>query len=239
MKVVGYKTVNKVNGNYYYGVRTLVRDNDPYLGSGIRLKEAIKKYGKESFIREDLVIFSTFEEALEWERNTITAEMLQDLRCYNLKPGGAGGSLPWSEEKKKEVVEKGSYRKSEETRNKQSKAAIERFKTEPGTFKGKHHTEELKKYFSAQRTGKPGSNKGKKLNLSDERILELKKPKSEEVKQKIKRTLCKLTDEQIKFLLENFVDVPGARTKLCKEWNINLDQVARIIGRRSKNRKKI
>lgn len=239
MKVVGYRTVNKVNGNYYYGVRTLVRDNDPYLGSGIRLKEAVKKYGKESFIREDLIIFNTFKEALEWERVTITEELLKDPRCYNLKPGGAGGSLPWSEEKKKEVVEKGIYKKSEETKNRQSKAAIERFKTEPGTFKGKHHTEELKKYFSIQRTEKPGSNRGKKLNLSEERILELKKPKSEEVKQKIKRTLCKLTDEQIIFLQESFTDKPGARTKLCREWNINLDQIARIIGRRTKNGKKV
>lgn len=237
MKVVGYRTVNKVNGHYYYGVRTLVKENDPYLGSGIRLKEAVKKYGKESFIREDLVTFSTFEEALEWERHIITEEMILDNRCYNLKPGGAGGSLPWTEEKRQKVVEEGLYKKSEETKKKLQESAIERFKTEPGTFTGKHHTEETKDRLSMQRRGLPGKNKGKKLNLSEEARLKLKQPKSEEVKQKIKRTLCTLTDEQIRFLKEDFKDNYGDRSKLCREQNITLDQIARIIGRRYTNRR--
>lgn len=236
MKVVGYRTINRVNGHYYYGVRTLRRANDPYLGSGSRLKEAIRKYGKDSFIREDLIEFSTFTEALEWERVTITQEILQDSKCYNLKPGGAGGSLPWTEEKKERLIEEGSYKKSEETKKKLSKAAIERFRTEPGTFTGKHHTEELKAYFSAQRTGQAGHNKGKKLNLSKERLEELKKPKSVEVKKKISRSLCRLTNDQINFLLEDFVDGYGERSKLCKEWGVGLDQVARIIGRKRTNK---
>jgi len=235
--IVGYKTVNKVNGNYYYGVRTLLREADPYLGSGSRIKQAIKKYGRESFVRQDLVTFTLFKEGLEWERGILTEEVLADPKCYNLKPGGAGGSLPWTEEKKRRVVEEGTYKKSTETREKLLKAAVERFKTEPGTFTGKHHTEELKAYFSAQRSGQPGYNKGKKLNLSAERLIELKKPKSAEVKSKISRTLCKLTDEQIRFLLEDFVDGFGERAKLCKEWNVGLDQVARIIGRRRSNKK--
>src|ERR1035437_10741753 len=100
MKIVGYKTINKVNNNYYYGVRTLRKNNDSYLGSGLRIKLAIKKAGKENFERIDLKEFLTFEEALQWENEIITPEMIKNKKCYNLKAGGVGGSLPWSEDRK-------------------------------------------------------------------------------------------------------------------------------------------
>lgn len=230
-KIVGYRTKNLVNGNYYYGVRTLIGEKDPYLGSGRRLHEAIKKYGKENFIRIDLIEFKTFKEALEWERRTVTKELVLDPNCYNIKVGGAGGSEPWTEERKIELKEKGSYKKSEKTREKLSKATKKRFENKPGTFSGKSHTLETRQKMSQQQKGKPSKNKGKKLNLSQERLAELRKPKKEETKKKISRSLCKLTDDQIRFLKEEFVDGYGKRTELCKKWGINLDQVARIIGR--------
>jgi len=234
MKIVGYRTENKINGHFYYGVRTLRKSNDPYLGSGKRLKAAIDKYGKDNFERLDLIEFQTFEEALEWERAIITEELIKAPECYNLKPGGAGGSLPWTESKKKEVERTGTYKKSKEHKQKLRQAALERFKDSPGTFTGKTHSQESRDKMSLTRKGRPGNNKGKKLNLSDERLAELKKPKSKEVREKISRTLCKLTDEQIRFLKEDFVDLYGERSKLARKWNINLDQISRIIGKRNK-----
>lgn len=233
MNIVGYRTENKINGHFYYGVRTLIKPNDPYLGSGKRLKAAVKKYGREAFERIDLVYFKTFKEALEWEKKVITKELILLPECYNLKPGGAGGSLPWTEEKKERVKKEGKYRKTEKTRKKLSISAKKRFSREPGTFLGKEHSEETKKHLSKVRKGRPGNNKGKKLNLSKERLEELKKPKSKEVKHKISRTLCKLSDEQIRFLKEDFIDLYGERSKLAKKWNISLDQIARIIGRKN------
>lgn len=230
-KIVGYRTENKLNGKYYYGVRTLISEEDPYLGSGKRLQEAVKKYGKKNFIRIDLVEFSTYTQALEWERNTVTIELVNDQNCYNLKLGGAGGSLPWTDDRKKTVRENGTYKKTEQTREKLSKATKKRFENTPGTFLGKTHLFETKKKLSEQRKGKPNKNKGKKLNLSQERLDDLRKPKSQEVKSKISRSLCKLTDEQIIYLKEEFIDIRGERTKLGKKWGINLDQIARIIGR--------
>lgn len=47
-----YCTHNKVNGKKYIGSHSA--NNPKYLGSGIRLKIAIKKYGKENFEREIL-----------------------------------------------------------------------------------------------------------------------------------------------------------------------------------------
>jgi hypothetical protein len=239
MKIVGYRTVNIVNGNYYYGVRTLRKENDPYLGSGLRLKAAVKKYGKECFIREDLATFVTFEEALEWERVTITEEVLKDPKCYNLKPGGAGGSLPWSEKKKKEAVSKGSYKKTDETKEKLSQTAKKRFENNPGTFKGKHHTDETKALWSEQRKGKPGKNKGKKLNLSEERLQELRKPKTEDVKEKIRKKLRKLSEEQVKFLRTEFVDGYGKRAEIARKWGVSVQIIANTIGTKRKNGKQI
>lgn len=236
MKIVGYRTENKINGHYYYGVRTLKKQNDPYLGSGKRLKDAVKKYGKESFKRVDLVEFKSFEEALQWERSIVTEDLVNLPECYNLKPGGAGGSLPWTKGKKEKMRREGRYRKDKKTRKKMSEAAIERFKKIPGTFKGKQHSIETKLHLSKIKIGKPGRNKGKKLNLSEKRLAELKKPKSEKTKAKISRSLCKLTDGQIRFLKEDFVDLYGERSKLAKKWNVSLDQIARIIGRRKKNK---
>ena len=174
MKVVGYKTVNLINGHYYYGVRTLLREGDPYLGSGLRLQDAIKKYGKENFVREDLMEFSTFEEALKWEKETITPEMIISEKCYNLKGGGAGGSLPWTEEKREYHKENGSYKKTEEVKTRMSESAIERFKTEPGTFKGRSHSKESREKMSKLRKGRPGTFKGRKH--------------TEETKEKIRQT---------------------------------------------------
>lgn len=232
MKIIGYRTVNMINQHFYYGVRTLRKDSDPYLGSGIRLKRAIDKYGKENFIREDLVEFETFKQALEWERNIITRALIESEECYNLKPGGAGGRLPWTEEQKQQYSNSSTYRKSEETKKKLAKATIERFKNSPGTFTGKTHSEETKKLLSTQRKNKPSLNKGKKLNLSEERLEKMRQPKSEEHKIKISRTLCKLSEEQIRFLKDEFIDLYGERSKLARKWGINLDQIARIIGRR-------
>jgi hypothetical protein len=53
-----YKTTNSINGKIYIGK---AKFNDPnYLGSGILLAKAIKKYKRESFIKERQHIMSLF-----------------------------------------------------------------------------------------------------------------------------------------------------------------------------------
>jgi group I intron endonuclease len=48
-----YKTTNLITGKIYVGQHYTSAD-DGYLGSGLLIKKAIKKYGKEIFIRETL-----------------------------------------------------------------------------------------------------------------------------------------------------------------------------------------
>ena len=98
-----YKTTNTINNKYYIGLRSSEKLNDGYLGSGVLLKRAIQKYGKEFFVKEILVVFGSREEASLYEQKIITKEMVQDAECYNLCVGGdnsGAGKRTNSEESK-------------------------------------------------------------------------------------------------------------------------------------------
>ena len=62
-----YLTTNLINGKKYVG---LDMNNDKnYLGSGVHIKRAIKKYGKENFIKEILEVCDNRQELLLCEKN--------------------------------------------------------------------------------------------------------------------------------------------------------------------------
>ena len=54
MHYIIYKTTNKVNNKFYVGQHQTENINDSYIGSGLLLGYAIKKYGIENFEREIL-----------------------------------------------------------------------------------------------------------------------------------------------------------------------------------------
>lgn len=83
-----YQVINKVNGNFYYGVHKTDNLNDGYLGSGKRLGYAIKKYSEENFEKEILEFFDTYEKALDFESEIVTEELILDSSCYNIALGG-------------------------------------------------------------------------------------------------------------------------------------------------------
>lgn len=93
VKFILYKTTCNVNKKIYYGKHKTKNLDDGYLGSGIRLRRAIRKYGKENFTREILFIAESEEHLNEKERELITQEVLDDPNCYNLALGGQGGDL--------------------------------------------------------------------------------------------------------------------------------------------------
>ena len=61
-----YKITNLINNNYYFGRRKskILPEEDRYFGSGLGLKAAILKYGKENFKKEIIECYLTFEELL-------------------------------------------------------------------------------------------------------------------------------------------------------------------------------
>jgi group I intron endonuclease len=124
-----YKTVCVVNGKIYIGKTS---KSDPnYLGSGLLLKRAIKKYGKENFKKEILEECKTIEELNEREKHWIKELRSTDHEVgYNIAFGGNGGDV-FSNHPNKEMI-----------RSKQSEIK-----------KGKVQTEEAKRKMSESKMG--------------------------------------------------------------------------------------
>lgn len=86
-----YKTSCLFNSNYYIGMHSTSNILDGYMGSGIRINRAIKKYGVENFKCEVLEYLSDRDSLARREKEIVTEELLKDVNCLNLKPGGFGG----------------------------------------------------------------------------------------------------------------------------------------------------
>jgi hypothetical protein len=88
--MVIYETINKINGKRY-----IVKDkyNDPtYLGSGKLLNKAIKKYGKDNFIKTILEVCQSEEQMADREKYWIKLTNAQESKLYyNIGEGGNGG----------------------------------------------------------------------------------------------------------------------------------------------------
>lgn len=93
MYYVIYETKNLLNGKIYVGKHKTDNLNDGYLGSGINLKRAIKKYGKDNFIRSILFYLSSEEEMNIKEFDIVNEEFISRNDVYNIGIGGQGGSL--------------------------------------------------------------------------------------------------------------------------------------------------
>jgi group I intron endonuclease len=84
-----YKTTNLINGKIYVGQDS--KNDKNYLGSGVILKKAIKKYGLESFKKEVIDIANTKEELdlkeIFWINKLNSTDKFIG---YNLSNGGNG-----------------------------------------------------------------------------------------------------------------------------------------------------
>lgn len=90
---VVYQTKNNLNGRYYIGVNKVKTKEDAlnnYYGSGILIKEAIKKYGKENFTKTILEYFDDEQSAYAFEK-LVVKPIKDDPLSYNLIHGGKGG----------------------------------------------------------------------------------------------------------------------------------------------------
>jgi group I intron endonuclease len=86
-----YKTINLVNGKFYVGQHFTSAD-DGYLGSGKYLKRAVKKHGKENFVRETLEYCTSANvdvREIHWIRKLNATN--NDI-AYNFDEGGKGVS---------------------------------------------------------------------------------------------------------------------------------------------------
>lgn len=85
-----YVTTNLVNGKKYLGQSSFKRKRKTfYFGSGKALKSAIKKYGKQNFIREEIFYAETKEELSDAEIFYINFfDCVNNSSWYNIAEGG-------------------------------------------------------------------------------------------------------------------------------------------------------
>lgn len=152
-----YKITNIINNHYYIGVHQTTNIDDGYMGSGIRLHNAYKKYGIENFKREILMFFDNPVDMFDLERFLITPKEVQLKECYNVKVGGYGG---WDNARKQRTKE--SFKKMIETRRKNG--WVSPMSNKQGFVSpmlGKHHSEESKEKNRIAHLGKKHSEEAK------------------------------------------------------------------------------
>lgn len=136
---------------------------EEYLGSGVRLKQAIEKYGIENFSTE---LLDTAEDKEELDKKEIYWIKKLNARDpdigYNIATGGTFGDSGYhmgmlgkhqSEKQKVAASKNGSYTRTDEWKANKSKMMMGNTNAHgnfgrEGTFKGKHHSEETKNKLS-------------------------------------------------------------------------------------------
>ena len=161
-----YLIVNKINGKTYVGQRKSNNWKDSYMGSGIHIKSAEKKYGIENFEKFLIQYCETKDELDNQEIFWIAEYRKRGKAEYNIANGGKGSA---------------GHKQSDESklRNRLAhlgkklwpngrvftdswKKHISEGKKGQATFTGKHHSEESKRKISESKMGHASWNKGLK-----------------------------------------------------------------------------
>ena len=141
-----YLIVNNVNGHTYVGKHKLNKkkwNEDKYMGSGVLVRTAQKKYGIDNFEKFLITYTSSEEDACEKEKFWIAHYRSLGKAEYNETAGGDGLINPsLAVRQKLSEVHKGKHH-SDETRKKMSLA-----------HKGKIFSEETRKKLSEANRGK-------------------------------------------------------------------------------------
>lgn len=227
-----YITTNLINGKKYIGKKLFIKGRwNTYLGSGTYLKKAIKKYGKDNFVKEIVAIAYSKEELDKLEIEFINIHnAVESKDYYNITYGGDLGftGLQHSDETKTKmsIRQKGenhpSYGKhpTEETRNKLRIAGTNRTQSEitrqkiseaqngeKGNMYGKHHSEETKIKMSKAHNN----------------------PRSYEVLEMMSKNNIKLNDEQVKEIRSKYIKREYTYEDLAKEYFVSRNTIASII----------
>lgn len=164
-----YKTTCNITSRWYIGMHSTNNLDDGYLGSGIRLRRSIRKYGESNHTKEILEFFDTRDLLVEAEKNVITEDMILDVNCMNLMSGGTGGFISVEQQRHrsscavKARIKKGNedpewFKKYKAKMSLATKKAIKDGKVltwkETYDRTGKKHSEETKKKMSDSSKGK-------------------------------------------------------------------------------------
>ena len=150
-----YKITNCLNSKIYIGKDTTSNPN--YYGSGVILKNSIKKYGIDNFIKEVIDTAESKEELSEKEKYWISHYNSTDKSIgYNISKGGDGGDTISSNPNRDEINKK------------VSDSSLTRGKTYEEAY-GKEKAEEYKRKLSESHKYKGPRKKKKKPTKEDGR----------------------------------------------------------------------
>jgi group I intron endonuclease len=161
-----YKIINISHrkNKFYIGIHSTTKTGDyvgrqffedGYFGSGLALRRAIAKHGKDKFCLFIIEEHCSREDLEDRERELVTIEFCKRNDTYNKARGGGRN---------------GPVEHSEETRKKMSEAK-----------KGRNHSEETRKKMSEMRKGRRPSEEHRRKNIEANRG----KKRSEETRKKI------------------------------------------------------
>ena len=147
-----YKITNTVNGKIYVGKDEASRPY--YMGSGLLLRRALKKYGKENFIKEILEECSdrkTLSDREQWWINHLQCQ--NPTIGYNISKGGDGGDTLSSHPDLDIIKDKISHKMKSRKLSSSHKSKLSA-RMKGNTFgkknQGSHKTEEHKQKLRAK-----------------------------------------------------------------------------------------
>lgn len=121
MHHIVYKTTNTINKKIYIGIHSTTNINDGYIGSGVALKHAIKKYGEAAFKREIIYTGLSREDISYKETQLVTEDFCSLATNYNMRTGG-DESYAHHPETRKKISEAHAGRKQSAERVEQMRA---------------------------------------------------------------------------------------------------------------------
>ena len=139
-----YCTTNLINGKKYIGSHK--NNNDSYLGSGVYLAKAIKKYGKENFVRETLWEGSDVDRYIVEQQMCEKLDVANNKMYYNATNKGTGlpAGFVWS----KDVLDKYKEERTERIKKYRNPTALQEFRE---SEIGKKHITELNKSVNSNK----------------------------------------------------------------------------------------
>ena len=185
-----YQIRNKLNNMIYVGQHQTENIDDGYMGSGLRIQYAIKKYGIENFEKTILFECQSEDEMNAKEAEIVNEDFIARDDVYNIELGGIGGWTHLSKDSKSKAS-KTRWQNMSDLERKQSidawknsckgrthtieerqrmSESLKRFYANNPTrtgMSGKHHTEQTKQKLSQSHTGNKNPSFGKMWICND------------------------------------------------------------------------
>ncbi len=86
-----YRITNIINNMIYVGAHQTIDLNDDYMGSGDRIKRAVKKYGVDNFQKQYISFHLDLDDMFGAESVIVNEEFIQREDTYNITLGGKFG----------------------------------------------------------------------------------------------------------------------------------------------------